>query len=463
MVDALLNHPRRAVAAVCPLAAPALRHAGWFAVLLILAPIIGPRGYGVFMLALGCIAIAEALLAGPMTRALVGRPENDPRHWSTALVTMIVGGALFWLAARAATPLLDTLVDEPSFADMFQSLAILPLLGGLAVVPTASLQRDGRDTTLFAAQIAGFAAGAGIALGLAWTGAGAWSLVAQIIVQRLVECALLWVSPGERIGLAWSALHLTELVQAMDGRAFAGFWVMVSRYAPILVVGLMLGPTAAGLYMLAARLAEALIEITLAGAADVTQRAILQRASRVLLPTVLASGLLPIALPPLIDLRWWGAILPAQVLVSGAIPAAIIFLRARTDGRAGMNYWSAGQALGSVIVAALTAPYGLTALAIAQVGWLAFVALAALPTVRRKFAADWQGALLRATRSCEGAALAGALLFFLATPIGITLAPITALSLLSAAAWLIYVVVRGDAGGTKAHSRITSPTGSPIG
>ena len=255
MVDTPIDPPRRTTAAFSAYVAPVLRHAGWFAVFLMLAPVIGPRGYGLFMLVLSGIAIAEALIAETACQALVDFAALDERHWSTALVTLFAAGGLAWVVLHTLAGAIGAAADEPALRDMFQSLAILPLLGALTVVPSAALRREGRQSALVAASAAGVAAGGGIAVSLAGAGAGPWALVAQIVVQRLVECVVLWGIPGERIGIAWSRRHFTELAAAWDGRALAAAWPAVTRYAPCLIVGLALGPSAAGLYMLAARLA----------------------------------------------------------------------------------------------------------------------------------------------------------------------------------------------------------------
>jgi hypothetical protein len=449
MVDTPLDRPRRAVATLHPYLTPALRYAGWFGIFLVLAPLIGPRGYGLFMLAMSGIAIAEALLAETTTQALVDLATVDDRHWSTALGTMIVGGGAIWLALRAGAPLLDALVDEPGFPDIFRSLAIVPLLGGLSVVPVAALRREGRQGMLLAVSLAGLAAGGGIALSLAWAGAGAWSLVAQIIVQRLVECIALWGMPAERVGLAWSAQHFTDIAEALDGRALAAIWPTVQRYAPCLVVGLALGPTAAGLYMLAAKLAETLAGIGLTDAEDAAPRAAMRRACLVLLPAVMASGLSAIALPPLIDLRWWGAIQPAQLLLLGAIPAAVGYgYASRAGGDLREWRWQAVQALGGIAIVALLVRDGLVVAAAGNVIWLSVVGFVAM-WARGGVTAERRSIVAEMLRPFFGAALAGVFLFFLATPIGIALAPVPALSLLSGAAWLIYLIVRGDPGGTE--------------
>jgi hypothetical protein len=445
MIEAPIDPARHAVAALRPYVAPVLRHAGWFGCFLVLAPVIGPRGYGLFMLALSGIAIAEACLAETASQALLNLAAVDERHLSTALVTMIAAGAAASLVLYATTGALGLTLDGPTLADVFRSLAILPLLGALSVAPSAVLRREGRQTPLVAASTAGLAAGGGIAVSLAWAGAGPWSLVAQIIVQRLVECAVLWGMPSKRIGIVWSRRHFAELIGALDWRAFAASGPAVSRFGPCLLVGLTLGPTATGLYMLASRLAEAFADIVLAQEIRLVPRMVVQRACRVLLPAVLASALLTIALLPLFDLRWWGAMFPAQILLLGAIPAGIILARtACGDSASDEPRWQAVQAIGGLAIVALAVSYGLVAVAAASASWATAIAVASLGPLRRQLGANWRAALPHAIRSCGGAAVAACLLFALAGPVGLVLAPVPALCLLTASGWLCYLIIRGE-------------------
>jgi hypothetical protein len=315
----------------------------------------------------------------------------------------------------------------------------------LAVVPRAGLRRKGRQAPLFAADVAGFAAGGGIVLALAWGGAGPWSLVAQIVIQRLVECLVLWSVPGERVGLGWSRRHFAELWSGLNWGALDGVWPVAARYAPCLLVGSSLGPTAAGLYMLAARLAEAVADIALADRPAKGLRAVVLHACRALLPVALASTLLAIALPPLVDLRWWGSVLLAQILLLGAVPAAIgLIAAAAANGRTDTAYWPAMRSLGAIAVVALTAKYGLTAVAAASVGWLTVVTLAGLCAVLPVLTGSWRIVLGVAFRPCVAAIAAGVVLFELADPVSLSLASVPALCLLVASGWLIYRVVAGE-------------------
>jgi hypothetical protein len=82
MADAVIDPPLPAIAVLRPYLEPGLRHAGWFGFFLALAPAIGPRGYGLFIVALSGIAIAEALLSETAIVTLGRLAALDERHLS---------------------------------------------------------------------------------------------------------------------------------------------------------------------------------------------------------------------------------------------------------------------------------------------------------------------------------------------------------------------------------------------
>jgi len=146
MVEAAIVPSLRAVTALRPYIEPALRHVGWFACFLMLAPVVGPRGYGLFIVALSGVAIAEAILVETATGAHADLSVLEARHLSTALVTTIAAAAGVTLMLQGIGRTLGSMVDE-AVVDIFQPLSLLPLLGALTVVPAALLRRDGRRAT----------------------------------------------------------------------------------------------------------------------------------------------------------------------------------------------------------------------------------------------------------------------------------------------------------------------------
>lgn len=435
--------PHRAALRV--FAEPLCRHLGWFGFFLLLAPIVGPRGYGIFALALSGIALAEAMLSESAIQVLVDLKSADERHLSTALIATVTAGAAMSLVLYAAAGRIGVMLDEAPLADLFQSLTLLPLLGALGIVPTARLRRQARQLPFTAATIAGLAAGGGAALALAWAGAGPWSLVAQILVQRFIECAVLWIFAGGRVGLGWSHRHFAELAAGLDLRALVSVWPAISRHGACLVVGLTLGPVATGLYMLAARFAEALGDVCLAQPqSGITAFAgdIARRAGIVAFPAVITSAALIIIAPWVLDLRWWGAVPAAQILAISVMPAALSCLRTVT-GRspASEARWRAVQGISALALVALAAPWGLVAVASAMLTHASGFALAGLWAARQRLGPRWRIVSVEEVRPLAGACAAGLLLLVLTEPVGVALAPVPALCLLAGSSRLCYLLV----------------------
>lgn len=427
---------------------PIVRHAGWFAFFLMLSPIIGPRGYGIFAMALSGVAIVEALLVEPVAAALCGIEPLEGRHLSTALVSAAGAGAAISLLIYLAAGQLGAMLDEAPFGDIVLSLSLLPVLGGLSAVPIALLRRRGKAGPLVAVTAAGLAAGGGVALAMAWAGAGPWSLVAQIVAQRFVECAVVWGMAARRVGLTWSRPHFDALLRTFGLGSLYQAWPTVSRHGPCLLIGLALGPIATGLYVLASRFAEVGNDILMAWPKP-ARRALLvdwahemvQPLRHVALPAILSSLLLPIALVPIVDLRWWGAILPAQILLLTAIPTAASTARAAAVGTRNEARWRALETIGGVAAAGMAAPYGLTAAAAAVLAYEICVALAGLRPIRREFGAGWLRVLAGAGRPLAAAVATGLILLPLVEPVALALAPVPALCLLGGSGRLCYLLL----------------------
>jgi hypothetical protein len=450
MVDIPLDLPPRRAVALSPCLGPLVRHGGGFGVFLLLAAVIGPRQYGLFLLALSGVAIVSALLSKSVSCGLDNVATPDDRHWSTALVTLIVAGTALSLIVSVVAFLMGPLIDDALFGDLLRSLTILPFLEAMAVVPRAALRREGRSAPLKAADIGGMAAGGCVAAWLAWAGTGAWSLVAQIVVQRLVECVVLWAFLGKRIGILWSWRHFADLCRMLDWAAAAAVLAKAKRPAVLLLVGMCLGPTAAGFYMLAAWPAEALRQSILAGAPRGSVGEIVSHVCRLALPAVLAGAQMAVALPPVLDLRWWGAVAPAQIAVFAVIPAALICVRtACGEVRESKTQRLVLEAIGAITVTSLVAAHGLVAVISANIAWSSAVAI--LSPCRKLQGYDWHPALRAAIRPCVGAVAAGILLLLLAEPVALRLAPIPALCLLTGSGWLVYLLIRGDPVVTRRH------------
>jgi PST family polysaccharide transporter len=440
------------------------RQGGWLVFFVLLAPILGPRDYGLFTIALCGIAVVETLFCDGVVGLLVGLERVEDGHLSTAFVTTAGAGMIVSVLLSVVAGFVARMFDTASLGDMFQSLALLPLLSALTAVPIALLRRRQRFLPLALSAIVGVAVGGGVGLSLALVGGGAWSLVAQIVTQRFVEIAILWGGAGRLVGLRWSRTHFAELAAAAQPGALVPALAMFGRQAPRFVVGLILGPIGAGLYMLGAQLLEALVDIflvpmtLLARAPEFSLFASrLRRASTIAFPSAIGSAaLLVVMLPALFDPQWWQAVRPAQILILAALPAILTQARRAVLSMQGRGSVEAGaqgaEALLGVLAVAIAAPFGLSALAVALVLQGTFCALVSLwPLGRLR---PGLGTLAGAIVPPVAAALvAGGTLLILQSALGPAVPPALAITLLLACGALAYGLALGVPRGWKSAKK----------
>lgn len=229
-----------------------------FAVFVVLARVLGAESFGLLAMASVFVVLAEFLVRESVSEWLIAAQDPRPADLNAAFFLLItLGGALaagLWFASEAIARAYGT----ADVADLVRLLAVTVLLIAPTAVPVALLRRRMQFRLLALRAIAGVVAGGAVGIGMALAGYGVWSLAGQRIAQVAVNVALAWAGTGWAPGLA---------LRGADWRGIGGFGSKVvglraaelaTVQAPVLVIGGLLGPVAAGLYSIAWRLVETL-------------------------------------------------------------------------------------------------------------------------------------------------------------------------------------------------------------
>src|ERR1700733_2250320 len=159
----------------------------WLILFLILAPILGPKPYGLFTIVMAFIGFCELVIVGATVEALVTHPGATDDHLRTGnLAAMLAAIAAATVAVVAAGPMANVF-DAPELAPLFRALAPLPIISALTASPTAMLMREMRFRAFAVRSTVGLLSGGVVAIALAEYGAEVWALVMQILIQRMVE------------------------------------------------------------------------------------------------------------------------------------------------------------------------------------------------------------------------------------------------------------------------------------
>jgi O-antigen/teichoic acid export membrane protein len=297
-----------------------------------LARLLTPVEYGIAGMVLVLVAFEPVLAGVAVASVLVQRPQITEDDRSTVFWTCTaigfsasaIGVALSWPVAH--------FYGEPRVQPLFAAMSLCFAISSLGATQTHLLVREMSFRSLELRSMAGALVGAGLAVGLAAAGFGAWALVAQPLGALSVSTLLLWTLSSWRPRLRWSRQSFREL------RGFGGnvsgmlLLFQLNQNADNVLVGRFLGAPALGAYSLAynvilvpfSRLASPLHDVVYPVFTRVQED--LPRVARVWLRAMrlLAAVAIPamlglvVAAPDLVDVvfgrRWHAAVPVMQIL-----------------------------------------------------------------------------------------------------------------------------------------------------
>ena len=398
----------------------------------VLAPMLGPRPYGLFALVMVFVGFCEAILLDGAVEALVTVDDLDHLHTTAANLTNGLMALVFGLVMFALAPAIAAALHDAEIRNVMWALAPMPVLSTLSAAPIAVLRRSLKFKQLAIRSILGLTIGGVFGIVLAVAGAGVWALVLQVLAQRIAELVIGWIAVPVRFGVTWSAPHFRELRPVALNVFTARIMALLNGNLPRLALGFTLGPTDVGLFALGNRFHDIIattmalprtavgrIELRAAkiGSAEFQRvfAKMVQNASILSFPLFLGTAALAPSLFHLwLKQQWQAGIVPAQLIVLGGVPM-VLFYSFDAALLAG-NLSSVVRRIASlqVVTVAATvvcaAPFGLTAtcLALAVRPWLL------LPFVfmifRRATSISRRSALLPAVRALIGAVIMAGLL-----------------------------------------------------
>ncbi|HUF98939.1 MAG TPA: lipopolysaccharide biosynthesis protein [Ilumatobacter sp.] len=234
---------------------------------IVLARLLTPDDFGLVGIGLLVISYLDLVNDFGINAAVIQHRGDPVRVANVAFwVNMSLAVALTSLAIVGA-PLVADFFDEPRATAVVRVLALTMLLTSAGAIHQARLRRSMQFKRRLVPELARAVAKGGVAITLALSGAGVWSLVWGQIAGELVAAVCYWIV------MPWlprptADRRLTrDLFRFGSHIAAVGVLGTVLRNVDYLVIGRALGTRALGLYTLAFRLPQLLIEgaVTIVG------------------------------------------------------------------------------------------------------------------------------------------------------------------------------------------------------
>lgn len=232
------------------------------AITFVLAGILGPAAFGTVAMATVYIVFVQMLLQQGMVPAVIQRRSLKSEHLDSAF-WMIMGTSIVLTACSIALSGWWASVNRlPDLRAVIVVLSLLIPIKGLVLVQDGLLRRELNFRLLALRTNASVVAGGVAGLALAFNGFGVWSLVAQQIVTGVVGLVIIWRVSQWRPSASFSVPCARDLLGFSASSSLATFGIFVNTRADALLIGLLFGPTAVGLYRFATRLVDMLIDTT---------------------------------------------------------------------------------------------------------------------------------------------------------------------------------------------------------
>lgn len=238
-------------------------------VFLVLARLLAPAEFGLLAAALVFISLTTTFAEAGLTRTLVQRPVLRAAHLNAALLVNALAGLVLMLGLLVAAPWIADLYDMPQLSAVLSMLSVVPLLSGISAVPESILRRQFKFRSLALRSTGSVVTAGAIGIVAATLGAGVWALVSQVVAQAVLANVILWASVRWRPSPRTDREAVRELVGFGSHVLGISFLNFLNRRSAEFLIGVFLGPVALGLFTVAQRVHNMLMDMLVANVQSV--------------------------------------------------------------------------------------------------------------------------------------------------------------------------------------------------
>lgn len=242
----LSDRARRGVAWVA--SAEIARQVTRLVVGIFLARLLLPADFGLAAMAMFVVDFLNVFAGWGLTQAVIQREEVTADDWSSVYWVGIGFGALVVGMAWVLGPVAAVFFRDHRVIPIVRVAGWGALLGSLGVTQAAWLSKRMQFRTIAEAEWAGALAGGTVAVTMAWSGWGVWSLVVSALVGVGITAVLLHLRCPWRPELKFRASTLRWV--ARFGLGLQGFGVInyLHRRLDDAIIGRYIGPVGLGYY-----------------------------------------------------------------------------------------------------------------------------------------------------------------------------------------------------------------------
>jgi PST family polysaccharide transporter len=227
----------------------------------VLAGVLGPRDFGLVSIALIYITFVQLFLEQGLASALIQKKDLRQEHcdavfWLNLLMSLSFVALTIFISGWWAR-----INHAPELSRVLSVLSLCIPIEGLSIVQAALVRRELDFRTLTIRSNVALFLGGVTGMGLALAGFGVWALVGMQLVRDSSALVLLWKLGHWRPKLEFSFKYLKELLSFSGHTFLGGLGIFADMQMGSVLLGILFGPVAVGLYRLGERLMSSVVSV----------------------------------------------------------------------------------------------------------------------------------------------------------------------------------------------------------
>lgn len=214
----------------------------------ILARLLAPADFGYVAMAMVVTELAALFSNFGFTNLLIQRRSITRLQVDTVFWASVLLGAALALVVFLASFATGLVFADPRVGELLRVLCLTFLFSGVSCVSSVVLARLMRFRTEFWIQMVTVASRTLVAIGFAYAGYGAWSLVAGAIASVLIQAILGFVAVPYRPRLRFHAKYLQSTWRTSGSYFGTGLQYYLNMNLDLLLIGRQLGAAPLGIY-----------------------------------------------------------------------------------------------------------------------------------------------------------------------------------------------------------------------
>lgn len=228
-------------------------------VTLLLARFLVPEDFGLLAMMAVFLALGSSLMESGFREALIRLEKVTQEDYATAFYANLLLGFIAYSILFISAPFIATFYEEPRLIDLIRAASLTVIITSFQVIQIASLSRKLNFKAQLKASLPASIISGAIAVYMAYIGLGVWALVCQLLLNALIQTALLWRTEGWRPTLQFSWPSIKDMYNFGYKIFLSGIIDTVFQNLYVIVIAKVFSAPIAGLYFFANKIKELII------------------------------------------------------------------------------------------------------------------------------------------------------------------------------------------------------------